>query len=118
MELEGTWGREYGWYSYYDLYIDNNGNITLFCSEYASYKHTYTYIGKIENNFEYPYTVKITQTSFYRDRKLLTDSYYNEHTGTIKFDNASSCSVDFYAFYGASGRWVNISGVNLNFIKQ
>ncbi len=116
MELEGTWGRQVYWYAYCDLSIDNNGNITLFCSEYYTLsKYTYTYTGKIDNNFEYPYTVKITQTSFYQDGKLLTDSYVNGHTGTIKFYNASSCSVDYYAFWGNSGRWTTMDP---NFTKQ
>ncbi|WP_432633870.1 hypothetical protein [Brachyspira sp.] len=115
MELEGTWGRQYWWYANIDLSIDNNGNITLFCHyDYLNSRTEYTYIGKIDNNFEYPYTVKITQTSFYRDGNLLTDSYYG-HTGTITFDNASSCSVVFDAFQGYAGQW---SSINLDFTKQ
>ncbi len=116
MELEGTWGRQYWWYANIDLSIDNNGNITLFChDDYLNSRTEYTYIGKIDNNFEYPYTVKITQTGFYYRGKLNTDSHMNGHTGTIKFDNASSCSVVFDAFLGYAGSWLSI---NLDFTKQ
>ena len=116
MELEGTWGRQYWWYANIDLSIDNNGNITLFChDDYNNSRTEYTYIGKIDNNFEYPYTVKITQTSFYHHRELLTDSHMNGHTGTITFDNASSCSVVVFLFSGYSGLW---GSQNFNFTKQ
>ena len=114
-ELVGTWMRvwtdsPYNVFNSLNLSIDDNGNITLYISGRSTYDylHNYTYTGKIEDNFEYPYTVNLTQTSFYYDGKLNTDAYYNGHTGTITFNNASNCSVKAPMYSGYAYRWFTV----------
>ena len=121
-ELAGNWGSAPTGYSggWANLSIDDNGNITLYISKpdgYAGYyiPHNYTYTGKIENNSKYPYTVKLTQTSFYSDGKLKTDAYYNGHTGTITFNNASNCSARVPI---CAGGYTWVENERLDFKKQ
>ena len=74
------------------------------------YPYKYTYAGKIEDNFEYSYTVKLTQTSFFGNRnsydELVSDKFFNGHTGTITFSNASNCVAIVPMFFYNSWRWV------------
>ena len=92
-----------------NLSIDDNGNITLDISGRNNYyPHNYTYTGKIEDNFEYPYTVNLTQTSFYYDGKLKTDAYYNGQTGTITFNNAQNCFVKAPMYSATGYRWFTV----------
>ena len=119
LELEGTWMRAWiGGDTYSDLSIDNNGNITLvYINKWIySIEAKVTYAGKIEDNFEYPYTVKLTQTAFYYDGKILSDDYYNGKTGAITFSNASNCSATVPFYYCASQRW--FEGNLINFKKN
>ena len=120
LELSGTWTRFYSLGTYLDLSIDDNGNITLYISKpdgYAGYyiPHNYTYTGKIENNSKYPYTVKLTQTSFYRESYIMSDAHYNGHTGNITFNNASNCSARV-PICAAGYTWVE--NERLDFKKQ
>ena len=103
--------------TYSDLSIDNNGNITLVSVLQAkpATDKKWSYAGKIEDNFEYPYTVKLTQTAFYFDYKIWTGDYENGKTGTITFSNASNCSaiVPFYT----GDRWSS-EPIIINFKKN
>ena len=120
-ELVGNWGSASTGYSggWVNLSIDDNGNITLVVYQLAGissvYSYNYTYAGKIENNSKYPYTVKLTQTSFYRDSYIMSDAHYNGHTGNITFNNASNCSARVPI---CAGGYTWVSNERLDFKKQ
>ena len=98
LELAGTWtgGHVHG-YIYANLTIDDNGNITV-VNSISSYTKL-TFAGKIEDNFEYPYTVNLTQTE-YNGRRLEATDYH--HTNRIIiFSNASNCAVFQFSNVGS-----------------
>ena len=57
------------------------------------------YFGKVDETFDYPYTVEV----------IYNLNNEESRTGTITFHNASSCSASYYGYgcsYG-SCRWVD-----------
>ena len=96
-ELVGTW-YFYRFNFSTNITIDNEGNINF---PVKSYDFEYTYTGKLDDTFDYPYTVEInTKASFSDIRGTLP-------VQQIIFSNASNASANCGLVYGSGGyKWV------------
>ena len=81
-ELEGTWKS-----GNHVIEIDSNGNITLNCPLGNNHNYHYSYTGKLANDFNYPYAVKMYAMQG-GERKV----------GTLTFNNSSSATGSFYYY--------------------
>ena len=79
--------------------VDNNGNIT-FNIPGQIVAETVSYVGKINDTFDYPYTVEVVAT-------------YNGKTknGTFTFNSASSCDTIYY-LVSDYGEFINLASSN------
>ena len=77
----------------YSFKVDNNGNIT-FNIPGQLITETVSYVGKINDTFDYPYTVEIV--SDYNNQKA---------KGTFTFNNETNCNAVFYTWDAAFAKF-------------
>ena len=106
----GSWPSQHS-PTYLDFTVDSDGNIG-FSREYF-YGREYYYKGKLNDTFDYPYTVEISIEGY----RNFNDNIYTKehHTGTITFSSSSNATATWEAMtYGY--KWEKIT-MN-NFEKQ
>ena len=83
----------------YSFKVDDNGNIT-FNIPGQIITEIVSYVGKINDTFDYPYTVDVVAT-------------YNKKTkkGTFKFTSASSCDTIYYLITDTA-EFLNVASEN------
>ena len=102
----GSWPSQHS-PTYRDFTVDSDGNIG-FSREYF-YGREYYYKGKLNDTFDYPYTVEISIEGY----RNFNDNIYTKehHTGTITFNATATWEAMTYGY-----KWEKIT-MN-NFEKQ
>ena len=111
-ELAGTWNPDKmpsnrrG-----NLRISTNGWLGLVCNG----NKQWTSVGKLDDTFDYPYTVEIVLFSQHEWNNEMMANWFDKYTGKITFHDALTCTADFYDNEESYGAWRKL---NISFKKK